>query len=66
MYSFGAVGVSRGLATKVSFTRVSREGKYNLLHEGGPASGFIFVLQYVIVIGLRFKSYTLYITFKEI
>jgi hypothetical protein len=32
----------------------------------GPASDFIFVLQYVIVVGLRFKWYTLYFCYINI
>jgi hypothetical protein len=33
----------------------------SLLHGGGPACDFIFVLYYVIVVGLRFKRHILYI-----
>jgi hypothetical protein len=40
---------------------VTGGGSVNLLHAGGPASYFIFVPLYVIVIGLCFKWYILYI-----
>jgi hypothetical protein len=34
-------------------------GWETLLHRGGPASDLIFVQQYVIVVGVHFKWYTL-------
>jgi hypothetical protein len=57
---FCAAGLSSGLATRVILTRVSRGRLGESITRGGPASDFIFVPWYVIVVGLRFKCYTLY------
>jgi hypothetical protein len=35
------------------------KGWESLLHGGGPASDFIFILQCIIIFGLHFKWYTL-------
>jgi hypothetical protein len=45
-------------------SNVMWQGWESLPHGGGrPASDFSFVLKCVIVVGLRFKWYTLYISF---
>jgi hypothetical protein len=58
LHNFCATGLSRGLATSVTLTLGGC--CESLLHGGAPASGFIFVPLYVIVVGLRFKWYSLY------
>jgi hypothetical protein len=43
LHSFCATGVSSGLATRVTLTRLLRGSWESLLHGDGPASDFIFV-----------------------
>jgi hypothetical protein len=57
LHSFCATGVSSGLATWTTLTRVSREKLWEVC---GSVFDLIFVPQYVIVVGLHFKWYTLY------
>lgn len=55
-----AADVGSGLATSVTLIRVSEWGSWeNLLQRGAPASSLIFVSWCVIIVGLRFKRYTL-------
>jgi hypothetical protein len=54
-----ASGLSNGPATNFD-SSVTMEGGRESITQGGPAYDFIFVPQYVIVVGLRFKWYTLY------
>jgi hypothetical protein len=63
LHSFCPAGVSSGLETRMTFTRVSRERLGDCYTEGGPAFDFIFLPLFVIVFGLRFKWYTLYLFF---
>jgi hypothetical protein len=56
-HSFCATGVSSGLATRVTLTRVSRGRLGESLTRG--LTFWFFVPIYVIVVGLRFKRYTL-------
>jgi hypothetical protein len=58
LYNFCATDVNSGLATRVTLTRVPWERSVT---RRWTWFGFIFVLHYVIVVGLRFKLYNLYI-----
>jgi hypothetical protein len=55
--------VSSGLA--VTLTQVSWGRLGELVARCGPASDLIFVPQYMIVVGLRFKWYTMYLLLKN-
>jgi hypothetical protein len=55
-----ATGVSSGLATSDLDSSLRGEAS-RVLHGDGPICHFVFVPFYVIVIGLRFKWYILYI-----
>jgi hypothetical protein len=58
--------MSSGLATKETLSQVPRGGWESLLHGDGPDTNFIFVQQYVIVVGLHFKLNTMYIMYMTI
>jgi hypothetical protein len=56
LHSFYAACMSGGLATSVALNPMSQGGLESLLLVGGPASCFIFVPKYVMVLGLRMFS----------
>jgi hypothetical protein len=59
LYSFYAACMSGGLATSVALNPMSQGGLKSLLLVGGPASSFIFVPKYVLVLGLSVFSMVL-------
>jgi hypothetical protein len=61
LHSFCTTGLSSGLATRVTFTQVSWERLEQSIIQSGPASDFVFIPYYVIVVRLDSKLYTLYI-----
>jgi hypothetical protein len=63
LHSFCAAGMSSSLGTRVIVIRVPW-GRLGGWHWGGYTSDFIFAVQYVIVVGLWFKWYTLYSHFE--
>lgn len=66
MRSFCAADVSSGLAARVMLVRVSRGWLGGGIAGAGPAYEFIFVLECLIVVGLRFKWHSLHCTLSEI
>jgi hypothetical protein len=58
VYSVCATGVNSGLATKVTLTSVVGRGRWESLLHGAEPAPFIFVPQYVTVVGFRFKWQT--------